>query len=342
MEPPYHEIRGDHRGRGGDRGGGRDRPSGRARRRPHHAERVQGHRRALSPVKKFWPCTRNDGSTSVHPARGKVLMSTVDRQQAAKAAAFRALHQGEPFVIPNPWDVGSARVLEALGFRALATTSSGFAFTLGRRDGGATLMRWSTTPGRSIRPRSSPCPWTSRTGTAPIRKMPRPRSFGRRRRAPSAARSRTTTAGVPLSAGACRRTDHGRGRGRSDARIPVHAHRPAENHIRGNPDLRDDQPTPGVPGGRRRRPLRSGPPGHRGHPRGVRIRRQTRQRVGAAGTHVRGDVSAGAARESRWLAHVGRAQGVHRRGDRDRPRTGPVGPRREGSAGRVARALVGE
>jgi len=42
-------------------------------------------------------------------------------------------------VIPNPWDVGTARVLEALGFRALATTSSGFAFTLGRTDGNATL-----------------------------------------------------------------------------------------------------------------------------------------------------------------------------------------------------------
>ena len=56
-----------------------------------------------------------------------------------KAAAFQALHTGEPFVIPNPWDAGSARVLEALGFKALATTSSGFAFTLGRLDGGATL-----------------------------------------------------------------------------------------------------------------------------------------------------------------------------------------------------------
>jgi len=59
--------------------------------------------------------------------------------QADKGAAFVALHAGEPFLIPNPWDVGSARVLEALGFTALATTSSGFAFTLGRRDGGATL-----------------------------------------------------------------------------------------------------------------------------------------------------------------------------------------------------------
>ena len=42
-------------------------------------------------------------------------------------------------MIPNPWDAGSARVLAALGFKALATTSSGFAFTLGRLDGGATL-----------------------------------------------------------------------------------------------------------------------------------------------------------------------------------------------------------
>ena len=59
--------------------------------------------------------------------------------QAEKGADFRALHEGEPFVIPNPWDAGSARVLEGLGFKALATTSSGFAFTLGRRDGRATL-----------------------------------------------------------------------------------------------------------------------------------------------------------------------------------------------------------
>jgi 2-methylisocitrate lyase-like PEP mutase family enzyme len=60
-----------------------------------------------------------------------------DQQQ--KGAAFRALHAGEPFVIPNPWDAGSARVLAALGFQALASTSSGFAFTLGRLDGNVTL-----------------------------------------------------------------------------------------------------------------------------------------------------------------------------------------------------------
>jgi 2-methylisocitrate lyase-like PEP mutase family enzyme len=59
--------------------------------------------------------------------------------QREKAEAFRALHEGDPFVIPNPWDAGSARMLEALGFDALATTSSGFAFTRGRPDGGVTL-----------------------------------------------------------------------------------------------------------------------------------------------------------------------------------------------------------
>ncbi len=60
-------------------------------------------------------------------------------RQQGKAAAFAALHAGEPFMIPNPWDAGSARVLAALGFQALASTSSGFAFTLGRMDGDATL-----------------------------------------------------------------------------------------------------------------------------------------------------------------------------------------------------------
>jgi len=59
--------------------------------------------------------------------------------QEQKGTAFRALHDGDAFVIPNPWDAGSAKVMAALGFKALAGTSSGFAFTLGRPDGGVTL-----------------------------------------------------------------------------------------------------------------------------------------------------------------------------------------------------------
>jgi len=58
--------------------------------------------------------------------------------QAAKAAAFQALHaRPGAFVIPNPWDAGTARILTALGFEALATTSAGLAFALGLRDGAA-------------------------------------------------------------------------------------------------------------------------------------------------------------------------------------------------------------
>jgi 2-methylisocitrate lyase-like PEP mutase family enzyme len=59
--------------------------------------------------------------------------------QAQKAARFLAAHvPGEPLLMPNPWDAGSAKLLASLGFEALATTSSGFAATLGRRDGAVT------------------------------------------------------------------------------------------------------------------------------------------------------------------------------------------------------------
>lgn len=58
---------------------------------------------------------------------------------ADRLAAFRRLHERGCFVIPNPWDMGSARVLEQLGFKALATTSSGFAWSVGRPDNGLTL-----------------------------------------------------------------------------------------------------------------------------------------------------------------------------------------------------------
>ncbi len=59
--------------------------------------------------------------------------------QHQKAARFRALHDGPgAFVIPNPWDIGSARILAGLGFQALATSSAASAAALGKRDGGLT------------------------------------------------------------------------------------------------------------------------------------------------------------------------------------------------------------
>jgi 2-methylisocitrate lyase-like PEP mutase family enzyme len=63
--------------------------------------------------------------------------------QAEKGRRFRALHErNTAFIIPNPWDAGTARLLEHLGFEALATTSMGYAFSLGQRDG--TLDRTQT------------------------------------------------------------------------------------------------------------------------------------------------------------------------------------------------------
>src|SRR5437868_7043204 len=56
------------------------------------------------------------------------------RQQSS--ATFRAMHESGCFVLPNPWDIGTAIYLEHLGFEALATTSAGFAFSRGKRDGG--------------------------------------------------------------------------------------------------------------------------------------------------------------------------------------------------------------
>ena len=64
-----------------------------------------------------------------------MTMTTVDDRRRA----FHQLHQSGCFVIPNPWDAGSARALAGLGFPALATTSSGFAWSMGHQDNGVTL-----------------------------------------------------------------------------------------------------------------------------------------------------------------------------------------------------------
>src|SRR5438093_6115008 len=71
--------------------------------------------------------------------RGRHGGDTMTASQSDKATRFRALHQGPgAFVIPNPWDAGSARLLAGLGFQALATSSGASAGILGRRDGTVT------------------------------------------------------------------------------------------------------------------------------------------------------------------------------------------------------------
>jgi 2-methylisocitrate lyase-like PEP mutase family enzyme len=160
--------------------------------------------------------------------------------QEKKAEAFRALHAGEAFVIPNPWDAGSARVLAALGFKALATTSSGFAFTLGRRDGRATLDEVVEHAARVDRATDLPLSVDLEHGYGPDPQ--------------SAARAITRVAGAGAVGGSIEDYD-------PDGRIyavdeavervaaaaeaarglgfPFTLTARAENHIRGNPDLED-------------------------------------------------------------------------------------------------------
>jgi 2-methylisocitrate lyase-like PEP mutase family enzyme len=72
-------------------------------------------------------------------------MSPMAPTQAQKAERFQALHaRPGAFVIPNPWDAGTARILASLGFEALTTTSGGLAFSLGRRDGAGAVTREET------------------------------------------------------------------------------------------------------------------------------------------------------------------------------------------------------
>jgi 2-methylisocitrate lyase-like PEP mutase family enzyme len=72
--------------------------------------------------------------TSSEPSPASPSPSISDKRRA-----FRALHESGCFVIPNPWDAGSARYLQSLGFKALASTSSGFAWSVARPDNGITL-----------------------------------------------------------------------------------------------------------------------------------------------------------------------------------------------------------
>jgi len=74
-----------------------------------------------------------------------MAMSTISKELYQRAQQFKALHsQPGIFIAANPWDAGSAKVLEALGFKALATTSAGLAFSLGKPDGHASITREQT------------------------------------------------------------------------------------------------------------------------------------------------------------------------------------------------------
>ena len=119
--------------------------------------------------------------------------------QNEKAARFRALHTDPgTFVIPNPWDAGSARLLAALDFRALATSSGAAAAVLGRRDGQISRDEAMHHVATVTAPPACRCRRISRTASAPSRRPSRSRSDAAPPRARSAARSRTRPAAAKI------------------------------------------------------------------------------------------------------------------------------------------------
>ena len=160
--------------------------------------------------------------------------------QTTRGERFRALHEGEPFVIPNPWDAGSARVLEGLGFAALATTSSAFAFTLGRSDGQVSLDELAAHVAALATATGLPISVDLENG------------FGAAPEAAATAIRRAAEAGAV--GGSIEDWDRDGGlyeRGHAVERVAVAAEAAralgfpftltarAENHIRGNPDIED-------------------------------------------------------------------------------------------------------
>ena len=151
---------------------------------------------------------------------------------------FRDLHK-TPFIIPNPWDLGSAKILAALGFQALATTSSGFANSLGRQDGGVSAKKPSPIHRRSSPQhpcRSAPI---SKTALAIHRKRsPRPCGKPSPPVSPDA-RSKDFSGEELYEQGlAVERVQAAVETNRANE-APLVLTARAENHIRGNPDLAD-------------------------------------------------------------------------------------------------------
>ena len=161
---------------------------------------------------------------------------------AERRQRFRQLHQSGCFVIPNPWDIGSARILARLGFPALATTSSGFAWS---RDGGTTTSRWTRPSPTCRRPLGGGASDQRRlrgrvrrrargTSRSTSRRQRRPRSPGSRSRTPPATRiSRCSTSSLAVERIRAAR------RALDQSRSGILLVGRSEGFIVGRPDLRE-------------------------------------------------------------------------------------------------------
>ena len=226
--------------------------------------------------------------------------------QADLARWFAQLHAGaQPLLLPNPWDVGSARLLRELGFQALATTSSGFAATLGRLDGSVTrdeALAHAAALAAAHRP----------AGVGRPRERLRRRSRGRRRDRAAGDRGgprRLLDRGLHRRSGradvlhgACGGADRRGRRGgarRQGAPRPHRARR--EPHPRQPRPRRHDRAPARLRRGRRRRALRAGPDADRGHPP-----RRRRGRAPGQRAHRPGRPAGARARRRRRRADLGR------------------------------------
>ena len=210
--------------------------------------------------------------------------------QIQQAARFLALHRGPtPLLLPNPWDAGSAKLLASLGFDALATTSNGFAATLGRPDGSVTRNEALDHAATIVAAVDLPVSADLENGFGPtpddVAQTVAPPPCGL---AGCSIEDFTTDPADPIYDDLApdgphrgrRRCRRGRGLVRADRSLRELPARPARPR-------RHDRPPAGLPGGRRRRALRPRRHGHRRPPPAARRRRPARERPGAAGGSAR-------------------------------------------------------
>ena len=236
-------------------------------------------------------------------------------------------HGGGPLLMPNPWDPGSARLLVSLGFEALATTSSGFAATLGRRDGGVT--RDEALEHARVMAAAVPVPVSADledcfaadpdgvaetvrlaagTGLAGCSVEDSPGGEGIHERGLAVDRVRGGGRGRALGAGAA-------GAHRARRELPAREPRPGRHH----------RAPAGVPGGGRRRAVRAG----RRRRRGSRNARARGRPTGQRAPPARRSDGRGArrARRRRGSASAGRSRGAPtRRWSTPRPSCGTTAP----------------
>ena len=197
--------------------------------------------------------------------------------QAARTEHFLNLHHGpEPLLLPNAWDRGSAVLLASLGFAAIATTSSGFAATLGRLDGNVTRDEAlghaafiAASTGLPVSADLENCFADDPAGVAETVRLATATGLAGCSVEDFTGRSDDPVYEAGLAAervAAAAEAAHA-ATGTVGRRLVLTAR--AENYLHGRPDLADtDQPAAGVPGGRRRRALRARPDPAGGHPSG--------------------------------------------------------------------------